>query len=246
MPPPDIEIHEIHKMDLKGAVILDGFPSVGLVSTIVTNYIVDTLKLRQIGVVDSMYFPTVSLIRGAEPHNPVRIYGGEVNGRKIGVFISEFSPPGVMIKAVASSILQWAIDQRADMIITPEGLIVDSMPEKPAVYGIGSTKRAMSLLPESIQVFEEGVISGVTGVLLNEGKKRDFDVLALLSEAHTDYPDARAAARIIEAMNAIIPEMNIDPEPLYEEAEKIEKHLEEIRAQAAKMKHSRPGTTMYG
>jgi uncharacterized protein len=147
---------------------------------------------------------------------------------------------------VASSILQWAIDQRADMIITPEGLIVDSMPEKPAVYGIGSTKRAMSLLPESIQVFEEGVISGVTGVLLNEGKKRDFDVLALLSEAHTDYPDARAAARIIEAMNAIIPEMNIDPEPLYEEAEKIEKHLEEIRAQAAKMKHSRPGTTMYG
>ena len=75
----DINVFEIKRMDVKGAIVIDGFPSVGLVSSIVANYLVNVLKLEQIGVVDSVFFPTVSLIRDSEPYNPVRIYAGRKN-----------------------------------------------------------------------------------------------------------------------------------------------------------------------
>ena len=68
------------------------------------------------------------------------------------------------------------------------------------------------------------------------GRKRGTDVIALLAEAHPDYPDARAAARIVEILNEMMGEVKIDPQPLYQEAEKIEKNIAQLREQAAKVK----------
>ena len=68
----DIVIYELKRMDIRGATVIDGFPSVGLVSSIVANYLINTLKLTQIGIMDSVFFPTVSLVREGVPQNPVR------------------------------------------------------------------------------------------------------------------------------------------------------------------------------
>jgi len=100
----------------------------------------------------------------------------------------------------------------------------------------------------NITVFEEGVITGVAGVLLNEGRKRDFDVITLLSEAHPDYPDARAAARAIEVIDKLLLHTELDARPLYEEAERIEMQLKSIHHQTeAAKKPSEPARpSMYG
>src|SRR2546428_684415 len=118
-----------------------------------------------------------------------------------------------------------------------------------AVYGIGSTDKAMDMIRKNdITVFEEGVITGVAGVLLNEGRKRDFDVITLLSEAHPDYPDARAAARAIEIIDKLLLHTELDARPLYEEAERIEMQLKSIHHQteAAKKPTEPPRPSMYG
>ena len=62
----DIKVYELVRKDLKNAVVIDGFPSVGLVSSIVANYLINTLNLEQVGIMDSIYFPTVSLVRNSE------------------------------------------------------------------------------------------------------------------------------------------------------------------------------------
>ncbi|MCK4367591.1 MAG: proteasome assembly chaperone family protein [Thermoplasmata archaeon] len=252
----NIHIYELRRMDLKGATVIDGFPSVGLVSSIVANYIINALNLEQIAIMDSVYFPTVSLIRDGEPMNPVRIYAGskEDNKDKIVVFISEFQPPPNLIKVIAAAVIDWAEDQKCKLLLCPEGLIVDrdtGIEERSEVqvYGIGSTELAGSVLKEnSIKVFEEGVITGVAGVLLNEGKKRDFNVISLLSEAHPDYPDARAAARVIETIDRILLHTELDAQPLYEEAERIEMQLKSIHKQTATAKRARAPArpSMYG
>lgn len=252
----NIHIYELRRMDLNGATVIDGFPSVGLVSSIVANYIINALNLEQVAIMDSVYFPTVSLIRDGEPMNPVRIYAGskEDSKDKIVVFISEFQPPPNLIKVIAAAVIDWAEDQKCKMLLCPEGLIVDrdpSIEERPEmqVYGIGSTKFAGSVLKENaITIFEEGVITGVAGVLLNEGKKRGFNVISLLSEAHPDYPDARAAARVIEMIDRILLHTELDAQPLYEEAERIEMQLKNIHKQTETAKRTpapaRP--SMYG
>ena len=122
----DIEIYELRRMDIRGATVIDGFPSVGLVSSIVANYLINTLSLTQIGIMDSVYFPTVSLVREGRPQNPVRIYAGEKFGDgqetvdQLVVFISEFQPPPNLVKPIASTILDWTEEQRCKMLVSPE------------------------------------------------------------------------------------------------------------------------------
>ena len=253
-----IQIYELKRMDLRGATVIDGFPSVGLVSSIVANYLINALNLTQIGIMDSIYFPTVALVRDGQPMNPVRIYAGpKVEGHdQVVVFISEFQPPPNLIKAIAATVLDWAQDARCNLLVCPEGLIidgegaVDEEDRQVEVYGIGSTDKAMEMLRGNrVTIFEEGVITGVAGVLLNEGRKRDFDVITLLSEAHPDYPDARAAARVIETIDKLLLHTELDAKPLYEEAERIEMQLKSIHHQADAAK--KPGTeparpSMYG
>jgi uncharacterized protein len=241
-------------MDLRGATVIDGFPSVGLVSSIVANYLINALQLVQIGIMDSPYFPTVTLVREGRPMNPVRIYaGGKMDSEedRLVVFISEFQPPPNLIKGIAATVLDWAQDQRCVQLVCPEGLIVDreaGETREVEVYGIGSTDRANELLKKNgVAMFEEGVITGVAGVLLNEGRKRDFDVMTLLSEAHPDYPDARAAARVIEVIDKLLLHTELDAKPLYEEAERIENQLKSIHQQTeAVKKPTRERPPMYG
>ncbi len=252
----DIQIYEMKRVDLKGATIIDGFPSVGLVSSIAANYLIKVLNLEHIGIMDSEHFPTVSLIRDSKPLGPVRIYAGEKGrrGDQIVAFISEFQPPGALIRPIAHTLVQWAIDQRCKMILSPEGLVVDPELKDTAdisdiVFGIASTPQARELLKENnIRPFEEGVISGVAGVLLCEGRKRDFNVATLLAEAHPDFPDARAAALVLEAIDRLLLGIEFDAKPLFEEAKRIEEHIKEIQKQAVTKKDGKaaPRPSMYG
>ncbi|MCK4757474.1 MAG: proteasome assembly chaperone family protein [Thermoplasmata archaeon] len=259
----DVKIYELKRTDVKGATVIDGFPSVGLVSSIAANYLINTLKLTQIGIMDSVYFPTVSLIRDGVPQNPVRIYASEKVGEsednrdQIVVFISEFQPPPNLVKPIASTLLDWAEDQKCKMVVSPEGLVIDredadeSEDEEVTdleIYGVASTKQGRKILMEcGVTEFTEGVITGVAGVLLNEGRRRDFNVATVLAEAHPDYPDARAAARIIETIDKVLLHIELDAKPLYDEAERIESQLKLIHKQSkGKPQSSVDRPSMYG
>ncbi|MCK5415500.1 MAG: proteasome assembly chaperone family protein [Thermoplasmata archaeon] len=277
----DISIYELKKTNLRGATVIDGFPSIGLVSSIVANYLVNALELEQIGIMDSNFFPSISLIRNAQPLNTVRIYASErVRGTdeedvdQIVVFISEFQPPPNLIKPISAAILDWIQEQRCSRLISPEGLVIERPDEDLAeggeeeeeepseeendiqakiksleLFAVGSTPTARKLLDDNdISPFVEGVITGVAGVLLNEGKRRDFDVISLLAEAHSNYPDARAAARIIEVLDRLVLNIHIDSKPLYKEAEAIEMQIKSIRSQAktSKVMKAPPSPRMYG
>jgi uncharacterized protein len=269
-----VRIYEVKRVDVEGAIVIDGFPSVGLVSTIVANYLIDTLQMEQIGIVESPAFPTVSLVRDGKPQHPVRIYAGSPASTregsvadKIVAFVSEFHPAPAVIYPLAHAIMDWAQEQRCALLVSPEGLSV----ERPApheagrsrsatsssklqdvkVYGVASTARARDLYIEpNLLPFNEGVITGIAGVLLNEGRRRSFDVLTFLAEAQADYPDARAAAKVIETINRVLLRTPLDPEPLYHEAERIEQQLISIQKHAQERQQGErppasPTTPMY-
>ena len=240
---------------MEGATVIDGFPSVGLVSSIATNYIIKLLNMKEIGVMDSDGFPHVTLVRDAVPLSPVRIYAGErtIKGDLMVAFVSEFQSPPELIRPISKALIDWAIDRRCKMIISPEGLVVDpDLKEKEelseVIFGIGSTDRARELLKRKhFQTFDEGVITGVAGMLLIEGLAKDFDVITLLAEAHPDFPDAGAAALVLEAIDDLVLGIDLDAKPLFEEAQRIEVRLKEVQVPAA-AKTQKPAAkpSMYG
>jgi len=170
--------------------------------------------------------------------------GVRVVGLGLGQERQDVEPAPAVIHPLATAILDWAQEQRCSLLVSPEGLVVESAPGAPRkgrggladvkVFGIASTRKARDLYidPNTIP-FNEGVITGIAGVLLNEGRRRGFDVLTFLAEAQADYPDARAAAKVIETINRILLRSPLDPVPLYAEAERIEQQLLLIQRRAA-------------
>lgn len=115
------------------------------------------------------------------------------------------------------------------------------------VFAIGSTKKARDLIQrKDVKPFTHGIITGVSGILLNIGKRENVDVISILAEAHANYPDARSAATVIEIIAKLI-DIKVNVEPLYKEAEGFEKQIRALRKQAAvRDKGQAPSPSMYG
>ncbi|HTY46305.1 MAG TPA: PAC2 family protein [Methanomassiliicoccales archaeon] len=276
-----IDVIDIKEKNIKGAYVIDGFPSIGLVGSIVANYLVSFLNLEQIAIVDSVYFPSISLIRDGVPLAPVRVYAGALGKKeqeKIVVFVSEFQPSPEILKSLAITIMDWVEDHKCKLVISPEGLLskeeserlarmaqasqeeieeleisastsLKSNGSKAAVYGVGATPAARTTLKEvDVTIFENGVVAGLAGMLLNEGVARDFDVITLLAEAHANYPDARAAAAIMTVIDRMLLHVELDLKPLLEEAAVIEDTLKEIHKRTSTEEEAakRRSSVMYG
>ncbi|MCK5113018.1 MAG: proteasome assembly chaperone family protein, partial [Thermoplasmatales archaeon] len=183
------------------------------------------------------------------------IYAGKLEtGEKIAVFVSEFKPKPSLISSLSDAIIDWVKKKGCKLLISPEGMVVEGKPSKEEddivdAYAIGSTENARQILQSmNIPQFKNGIIAGVSGVLLNKGKHENIDVISILAEAHPNYPDARAAASAITVIGTLIG-VKIDVAPLYDEAERIEKQLQKFHKQAKPMVSGAgqiPQPSMYG
>ncbi|MEF8879761.1 MAG: PAC2 family protein [Candidatus Thermoplasmatota archaeon] len=249
----EVEIVNFEDVDLSGATVIAGFPSIGLVSTIAANYLIDALDLEQVGCLKSSQFPALSVVHTGEPLSPVRIYAGtHAEGEKIGVFVSEFKPKPHLINGISDAIMRWVETKGCKTLISPEGMVVegkDNDEDTADAYAIGSTEDARNMLTENdVSQFKNGIIAGVSGVLLNLGKQSNFDVISILAEAHPNYPDAKAAAAAINVI-ALTLGIEINVTPLYKESERIEKKLQKFHKQAKPMvsgSGKAPQPNMYG
>ena len=237
----DITIVEYKKVDLSNCLLVVAFPTVGLISSIAGYHIVQSLKLKEVGAIISSQLMPTAVIHDGYPSPPVRIYAGKKtcgpqdSCDQIAVIMSEFMPPYEVIKPLVDEILSWAKKKGCRVITALEGTHAegDVTEESLHVYGVASTKGMKAMMkkygiPETV----EGMITGVTGVLLYSAALLGQDAICLLSEAHADYPDSRAAANIISKLDIMLPGIKIDAKPLYEQAEQIEKNIRKFLEQS--------------
>lgn len=251
----DIEIIEYNGVDLSNSLLLVAFPTVGLISSIAGNYIIDSLKLEEIGTILSKEFMPATVIHKSKPSPPVRIYAGKKKCgpdgtcEQIAVIISEFMPPMSIIKPLADKILQWADEKQCKNIVALEGTHALGEKKNMQIYGVGSNNDMKDLLKKyKIEETKEGMITGVTGVLLYEGVIRQNNVICLLAEANSSFPDSHAAGNLIKKLDIMLPEIKIDPEPLYKEAKNIETNIRKFMEQSKPTAPSipQPPQQMYG
>jgi len=254
----EINIVEHTKKDLSNSLLVVAFPTVGLVSSIAGYYIIKTLNLKEIGVIVSDVFSPTTVVYNGRPSAPVRIYAGKKEcGPKnecdqIAVIISEFLPPFESIKPLSDTILDWAKEKKCRYVIGLEGTHADKndKDEPSEVVAVISTDALQTTLEEhDILQSTEGMITGVSGVMLYSAALRNQDVMCLLSQAQADFPDSRAAAFLVEKLDRMLPGIKIDSKPLFNEATKIEKqirkHIKQSKPTAPPVIPPIP-TDMYG
>jgi uncharacterized protein len=250
----DLFIHEYKHLKLDRAMVVIGFPSIGLVSSIATNFIVKQMKLEKVAAIISDDFPPYSIVHEGNIIPPMRIHAGsricDEKGEKcehLVVITSEFMPSPNLLRPVVDLIIEWGKKNDANTILTLEGVNMGDNPEQKEILAVATGERCKSMLSTyGLKEFNEGMVSGLSGVMLSEGDRLNQDVICLLGPARVDYPDARGAARLLEQVAKMLPELKLDPEPLFKEAETVEK---ELRSNLERMKSSSRRTdesVLYG
>ena len=252
----DIELIEYKEVDLSNSLLVIAFPTVGLISSIAGHFIIDSLKLEEIGAIISKEFMPATIIHKSKPSPPVRIYAGEKkcgpdgSCDQLAVILSEFMPPYNITKPLADRILQWADEKGCKIVVSLEGThFIGAKKKEYKVFGVGSNVEMKDFLKKyKIEETQEGMITGVTGVLLYEAVLKKRDVICLLSEAHSSYLDSRAAGNLLKKLGIMLPEIKINPEPLYKEADQIEKNIRAFIEQSKPTAPPMPPipTQMYG
>jgi uncharacterized protein len=233
-------------IDASGAMVVSCFPTVSMVSNIVAHYLVERLELQFVGGVRDARLPAVCLVQDGEPLPPIRIYAGEPNCTvegcdKLIVVLSDIQVHGRLALPLTEALFAWSksagigsailIDAFAHGVESPHELVDDDDTDE-TLLGIGATEESRKKLGEmGIPLLKHGVVGGMTGVMMGEGRRRGIDICAILAEANPQYPDARAAARIIEKLDMLFPAVKLDAGPLLEEAGRIEEQIK------AMMKH---------
>jgi len=232
-----------------GALVVSCFPSIGFVSSIVAHYLVDKLDLELVGGVRHPKLPPVCLVQDGKPLPPMRFYSGEPicnmeRCDKIVLIASEIQVLPELNLPLADTLLDWCtengvgatmlIDSYAQGIGQQHSIFDDDQTDE-TLLGIGSTEVSHQTLEGlGVPLLKQGVVGGITGVMMGESRRRGVDVMAILAESDGEIggslPDARAAARIIECLDDLLPAVHLDPEPLLAEAQRIEGEIREMMA----------------
>ncbi len=209
------------------AVIINGLPDVGLVGLLAASHIISSLKLREVGAIESDLLPPMIVLHDGLPKAPMRIFAG--NG--LVVIISETVIPGSLIRPLANLLVEWAAQNSARMMLSLGGMAVGNRQDidLPKVFAALSAKSVEPQLNGAADVLEEGYIVGAYGLLLRNCAHASIPAITLLAQSHYNYPDPEAAAVTITAVNKIL--------GLKVDASELLKRGEEIRLRSKDMMH---------
>lgn len=234
MTDPLIEIRKLRNIKLRGGILLDGFPSVGLANAIASECLIHSMNTELVGVLDSSAFPPLSVIRASRPNFPARIYAND--SANLAFFVSELSLDASLYRPVASTMIHWAQAAGCELLISAAGIPYETAEESaestPEVYATASTPRAAKRFEQAgIKTLGSGSVVAIPAILLNEGIWRKIDVIVLLVRVLKDAPDFRAGAAIAEAITKLVPGTSCDIGALLQEASVTEKTLRQLRSE---------------
>ena len=70
----EIHIIEEEPIKIRGPNVIIGLPDVGLVGLIATMHMIETLKMKRVGYVESRLFPPVIVLHNGEIQSPIKLY----------------------------------------------------------------------------------------------------------------------------------------------------------------------------
>ena len=198
----------------RGAKIVIGFPSIGLVSTIATKFMIDHLDVEVIGDISSEKMIPLTAIHKSNIVEPITLY----YNKKYNIIIVQSITDVIGLEwDITKTILKIAKDVDAKEIVVLEG--IPSFKEEINLFYYSTKKINLKVNP-----LKEGIIMGVTASLLLKAGK--IPITCLFAETHSNLPDSEAAAKIVETLDGYLG-FKIDVKPLFEQAKKFESSLKQ-------------------
>jgi uncharacterized protein len=227
------------EIQFNDTLVIVSHPTIGMIASITANYLIEQLDLKLVGGIHSPKLPPTSIIHKGKPLPPIRIYAGEYKDDpetdfdQLVVITSELPIENEILYELADTIIDWCKSNSATSALTIEGINRENMDlgEEAEVFHVSSTSKIDMHLEGLTKKLNQGMVSGLSGLLLYKGVIQGFPVISLLAEAHQQFPDSRSAAAVLKVLNKMVPKIELDYEPLLSHAEGIENQIRESLSQ---------------
>ncbi len=213
----------------KNCRLIEGFPGFGLVGTIANEFLLEHLKFEQIGKIIFDEMPATIAIHEGKVVEPLGIF----YNKKYNI---------VLLHAItASSGIEWKLSEivtdlikqlNVKEVICLEGVGSSEESTTSRVFFYSNNEKNRNKFRKiKVEPLKEGIIIGVTGAVLLRAEK--VPISCVFAETHTNLPDSKAAAKIIEVLDKYLG-LKIDYKPLLVQAEKFENKLRGLLTEGQK------------
>jgi uncharacterized protein len=211
----------------KNPIIIHGFPSIGLVSTISTKFLIDHLDIEVIGSMHSEHIPPLAAIHKSEIVDPITLYYNKKYNLLIVQSLSEIQGQ------------EWetskALTKLSQTLQAKENIVIEGMPAQENKVDIYHYSTKSKVIGKTTPL-KEGVIGGLTATLLLDSDS--LPLTCLFAQAHENMPDTEAAAKVIDTLNDYLG-LDLDTKPLINQAKKFEHNLKSVLKQAKEIKETK-------
>ncbi len=207
--------------------LIEGFPGFGFVSTIATEFLIKHLNAKLIGRITSEKIQPIAAIHKGQIIHPIGIYYDKKNNLMI---IQAVTPIDGLEWEIADTVEELCKQVKVKEIIGLEGVSSQVQDKDPKVFCFSKEKFCLDKLAKlKIMPLEEGIIIGVTGALL---MKSSNPLSCFFVEAHSQMPDNKAAAKLVECVDKYL-KLQIDTRPLLSKAKEMEVKLKDLMGKVA-------------
>ena len=231
------EFVPIEDTDLRGALLVVGVPSVGNVGPIAAGFVAEELGLRLIGGLHNEAMTPAAVVKDGVVSSPVQVTASELacglDGRcdKLVVLKSDVALPTETLMPLASMVSRWAKERGVGLVIGLEGYVPEANDKDAGVLiaeSITGSKVASTLQAAPVQ---GALLTGFNAALLVRANHDHLAAIGLFAPVETEEGDARAAARLLEVVDPLVPNIKLHPEELLRRAAEVEGQLQQVRAQ---------------
>lgn len=223
--------------EANNAVMIAGFPSPGMIGSIVCNHLIEQLDLHQIGYIHSKYITPGVIWVGGRLRHPFRIYSNKDNS--ICLLICDVPVIFEGTDSISAAITSWCQENKVNKIFVVSGIYPDNMNPFPKnlikrkAFVIENDGNLKSPISNNGKVNGNespsfAYIGGLPGQVLANCVVRFIHCVAVLVPAFSYIPDPEGAALVIETVGNLIPNAKVSSSELRQEAERIKAQLSEL------------------
>lgn len=215
------EVKIVEKKEISsGAIMLFGFPDVGLVGVIAASHLMSELKdLEEVAYMDSKLLPPLIVLHEGLPHSSIRIFGNH----DILLAVSETAIPADVIHSIMYALIDWGKSKNVKMMISLSGIPIQERQDvqELKVFAAASSPEMLKTVQDrGIEILKEGYMVGPQAIMLQRCVSIGLPAITLLAQCFFNYPDPEAAAEVLKEL-AKITEIKVDVSQLLEKGEEI-------------------------
>ena len=200
----DINIVEEGVTDWDEPTVITGFPGPGFVGETTAMYIVDSLKFREIGHIDSELIPPMLVVMGPSLRPPFRIHANE--DADLMIIVDNQPIPMEHHRALSRKLMQWLEEKNVKEVIVLDGLPLPDETLEGRVIGFSTREEKLSELSRhGVLPLTGGAVTGMNAALLEICQETGIPWTGLLAPTiRIGSPNWKGISSIIEVLGKIL------------------------------------------